>query len=391
MQEWSAQDDGASHTFNLSVVLAPNLGDAGAAARRGRDGGADRAPRRAALAVPAAEIAGRRRRTEAQPASETLVDVVDLSAGACSSRDAFQRTLDVEAGVPFRARLERHPEGDRLILAAHHLVCDVVSLSMLVDEFDAIYRALAAGQPPDLELADSYVRFARTSQVAERPRFGAPAGDDFGTEGSAGMLTGSFDGIDLVATSRVCGLPADEIAASVFAQAASLVLRRPITFDLELHGRDVQAPGEHVVGWLTHVQRAQFEAHEARRVPHRIAFEQPNVQRNPRGDVLFSCFGRGQATDAARDFLRVCPESPGATRHGMLRRSHAFEVGCRTSAAGYELVAGVRPPRPRCWPRGSPRWRSSCSSRSRASSRPSRRSARRRASSSAWRRSSRRS
>ncbi|MHA6765595.1 non-ribosomal peptide synthetase [Streptacidiphilus sp. PAMC 29251] len=60
--------------------------------------------------------------------------------------------FDLGAGPLLRAALcrfggDRHPV---LLLAAHHLVVDAVSWRLLLEDLDTAYRALRAGEPPDL-------------------------------------------------------------------------------------------------------------------------------------------------------------------------------------------------------------------------------------------------
>ncbi|MFB7468605.1 amino acid adenylation domain-containing protein [Streptomyces sp. NPDC056224] len=69
----------------------------------------------------------------------------ELAAGLT---EAAEQPLDLEAGPLLRARLFTGAEGGhRLVLTAHHLVADLWSLSLLLDELAAGYPAVLRGGP----------------------------------------------------------------------------------------------------------------------------------------------------------------------------------------------------------------------------------------------------
>lgn len=96
----------------------------------------------------------------AAPGGFTLRDV-DLGALAATDREgesqrlAAEETLrpfDLERGPLFRATLIRHANDRHVLLAtAHHIVCDGLSVKVLLSELSALYAAFAAGRPSPLD------------------------------------------------------------------------------------------------------------------------------------------------------------------------------------------------------------------------------------------------
>lgn len=71
--------------------------------------------------------------------------------------DQAQASFELATGPLFRAVLFRHPAGDRLLLAAHHLVIDGVSWRILFEDLSALIQQYRTGQQLTLPLkTDSY-------------------------------------------------------------------------------------------------------------------------------------------------------------------------------------------------------------------------------------------
>ncbi|WP_405677488.1 amino acid adenylation domain-containing protein [Streptomyces sp. NBC_00868] len=86
----------------------------------------------------------------ALPPAFEQVDASGWSAAELAARltEAAEQPFDLEAGPLLRARLFTGAEdGHRLVLAAHHLVADLWSLSLLLDELAAGYPAALRGEP----------------------------------------------------------------------------------------------------------------------------------------------------------------------------------------------------------------------------------------------------
>jgi amino acid adenylation domain-containing protein len=64
-------------------------------------------------------------------------------------RDAAYRPFDLERDPLVRIRLFEGDDGMTLLLAVHHIITDLRSLQILLDELDSLYAAEAAYTPPD--------------------------------------------------------------------------------------------------------------------------------------------------------------------------------------------------------------------------------------------------
>ena len=109
------------------------------------------------------------------PAGPFALPIVDLT-GLCAvegdaeaqrlSAEETRRPFDLAAGPLFRATLLRLSRDRHVLLAtAHHIVCDGLSVKVLLAELSALYAAFSAGRPSPLE--DLPVQYA---DVAARER-----------------------------------------------------------------------------------------------------------------------------------------------------------------------------------------------------------------------------
>ncbi|HWW72355.1 MAG TPA: amino acid adenylation domain-containing protein [Duganella sp.] len=110
-------------------------------------------------------------RQDVHATPEFCLDRIDLREVASTEREALvaqrisnnaTQPFDLTAGPVVRAAVLRvgATEGV-LLLTVHHIAADGWSLGLLVNEFGRVYRALAAGQQPELTpLALSYIDFA---------------------------------------------------------------------------------------------------------------------------------------------------------------------------------------------------------------------------------------
>ena len=82
-----------------------------------------------------------------------------------------QRSLDLHEGPLLRVVLAQMPDGQRLLLVAHHLVVDGVSWRVLLEDLARAYSQLAAGEPVALgPKGASYQRWAQQLvAAAQRP------------------------------------------------------------------------------------------------------------------------------------------------------------------------------------------------------------------------------
>jgi amino acid adenylation domain-containing protein len=98
-----------------------------------------------------------------------LVDLSDLDEPARQARlDALIHTevnqpFDPEHGPLFRVQIVRLSATEhRVLMTAHHIICDGWSWGILVPELGKIYSALIQGNSPDLEPADRFSDYALT-------------------------------------------------------------------------------------------------------------------------------------------------------------------------------------------------------------------------------------
>lgn len=89
------------------------------------------------------------------PGPAPVYEEVDLGAVPDPERarlahsERVQGAFDLATGPLFRAVLYRMPAGDRLLLAAHHLVVDAVSWRVLLEDLEAGLRQVARREPLD--------------------------------------------------------------------------------------------------------------------------------------------------------------------------------------------------------------------------------------------------
>ncbi|MFE9369731.1 amino acid adenylation domain-containing protein [Streptomyces sp. NPDC006711] len=105
-----------------------------------------------------------------EPAFEQIdVSVLNAAELAGLMTETAEQPFDLEAGPLLRARLfTGADDGHRLVLTAHHLVADLWSLSLLLDELATGYPAALGGEPaPAPAAAVPFAAFAR--RQAELP------------------------------------------------------------------------------------------------------------------------------------------------------------------------------------------------------------------------------
>ncbi|OXM68368.1 non-ribosomal peptide synthetase [Amycolatopsis vastitatis] len=204
--------------------------------------------------------------------------------GARCAGDAAAR-LDPAAGVVIRVVwVDAGPgRAGRLVVAAHHLVVDVVSWRILLPDLQAACEAVAAGREPALDPVDvSFRRWARTlaaqaaTRTAElatwteiladaRPRLGEldPGRDTVSTAGRrswtlprehAGVL------VEKVTSAFHCGVH-DVLLAALAGAVAAWRGGTAVVVDVEGHGRQPldELDLSRTVGWFTDVHPLRLD------------------------------------------------------------------------------------------------------------------------------------
>ena len=295
VQRWFfAQDHPEPHWFNLALLFqAPSRLDADLL-------------QRAADALLAHHDALRMRYTRtaegwAQHVPEphaAALDVIDLASVDASAREAaftehaarVQGALDLEHGPLVRLALFEMGDGpQRLLLAAHHLVVDAVSLPVVAADLETAYRQLARGEsvslPPKTtsfkRWAERLAEHARSPEArAEAPFWTAQAGagaaelprDGRGganTEGEADHVSVALDEGEtralLTDVPPVYGTRVNDVLLAGLARAFARWTGDALWVDVEGHGREELFEGvdlSRTAGWFTAIHPLRLEVPE---------------------------------------------------------------------------------------------------------------------------------
>ncbi len=244
---------------------------------------------------------------------------------------AAQTSLNLGNGPIARAVLWHAPEGQRLLLAVHHLAIDAVSWGILLRDLETCYHAYRAGDEPRLPAkTDSY---ARWSQQLHQLAAGHEVGDQaaFWRDYLAGVTPLQADHPDAAdceadlatidlqferdQTTRLRDQVAQNFGTKIHESLAALAVQALAQWqggcpalDIEIHGREDLFPDQDLsrtVGWFTAM------------VPLRASA----------GATV------GEALINAKEHLRGLPRA--GLDHGLLRylRAHQDPNPCLTQAA----------------------------------------------------------
>ncbi len=86
-------------------------------------------------------------------------------------KEVVEHTFDLQKGPLFRTQLVRLSEGShRLVITAHHIVCDGWSSAVVVKELGALYTAAVQRTVPELPAAEPWTQYAKAqAAVATAP------------------------------------------------------------------------------------------------------------------------------------------------------------------------------------------------------------------------------
>jgi amino acid adenylation domain-containing protein/non-ribosomal peptide synthase protein (TIGR01720 family) len=311
-----------------------------------------------------------------------LADVSDAELDAeMEARAAeVQAAMDLAAGPLFRVALfdlgADRPQ--RVLLAAHHLVVDAVSLPVLAEDLEAAYRQLAGGGdaklPPKTTAFRDWAR--RLAERSRSPEMAAQAAywlaalptsadplpaddpgavdDEAGTAAAFAELTAAETRALLEEVPAAYGTQVNDALLAALAEAfGAWSGRASLLVDVEGHGRedlwdDVDV--SRTVGWFTSVYPVHLRAggdpgetlrgvkEMLRAVPERgighgllrwlgeadVAAE---LASRPAAQVSFNYLGQGGAAPADGDALLVSASGPmGPTRDPEAPRTHRISV-----------------------------------------------------------------
>ncbi|WP_151732839.1 non-ribosomal peptide synthetase [Paenibacillus tengchongensis] len=191
---------------------------------------------------------------------------------------SLQQSLSLETGEVFKGLLVQAPGRDgRLVLSAHHLVCDAVSFRLIIEDVFNFYRALLAGEavkPPRKTTSfaawstaaaaygGSYAAAAKTKEwgrdypAVARAVLSASGQSNFEAQAAAAVFSLSAEDTSrlLQEVPKAFSIKPDELMTAVLA----VHLRRrsgggEVIFT-ESHGRDLlseQVDLSRTVGWFT--------------------------------------------------------------------------------------------------------------------------------------------
>jgi amino acid adenylation domain-containing protein/non-ribosomal peptide synthase protein (TIGR01720 family) len=218
-------------------------------------------------------------------AEVAVPDAASLPAAVLAAAEAAHARIDRTAGPLVTATLlpTDGPDADRLLLVTHHLVIDGVSLRVLLEEFQTIYRSLVAGQDPVLPVrSSSYKEWATRlsayaaseaarselpywSAVPARPVAALPVGDG-GLEREARRaeftLNETATDILLRELPVKCRARIEEVLLTcLFEGLRAWTGHRSLLVSFEGHGRESVLPEldlTRTVGWFSTMYPVEF-------------------------------------------------------------------------------------------------------------------------------------
>jgi amino acid adenylation domain-containing protein/non-ribosomal peptide synthase protein (TIGR01720 family) len=263
-QRWFFEEhQGDLHHFNLSMLLA---------SRERIDAGA---LRQSVLALWQHHDALRATFPGAHPSEQVIhdrnvplrFDVHDLRDGRdadaafASLAEQVQSGFDLVNGPLFAAALFQMPDGDRVLLAAHHLVIDVVSWHILLGDLEHAYLQATNGAAPILASRTDSVRRCAASLAG---RTAAPSGHtasqrERSTYGECESVTIAIGEVDTQRIASQAHSAYNTTTLDLLLTALGRAWNEPRRSDslpitLERHGRDLLDPTintTRTVGWFT--------------------------------------------------------------------------------------------------------------------------------------------
>jgi non-ribosomal peptide synthase protein (TIGR01720 family) len=229
-----------------------------------------------------------------EPAPLEFVDLSAVPAGDVDAEEqaratALQASLDLADGPLIRFALMDRGTGRlaRLVVAAHHLVVDAVSLQVLMEDLETAYRQLLRGQPVALPAkttsfrhwADRLAEYAGSGEVEREAEFwrGQSAtpplprdGRGPNTEGATERIAVSLDAETTRALLQevppVYGTQINDALLAALAMACrEWTGESAVRIDLEGHGREDLFDGvdlSRTVGWFTAIHPVRLQVPE---------------------------------------------------------------------------------------------------------------------------------
>lgn len=301
-----------------------------------------------------------------EPGHEFALAVADERADLDEVIRTCHQSLDIEAGPLLGAVLIQRPAGeeDLLFIAVHHLVVDVASWAILVDDIEQAYGQALAGESIDLPARSTsyhdWVRYLSSDAFMGEREFWTRsttglANDGLEYWGSAASQQTIMVELESDVTAALFGeaneayrTRPEELMIAALAAAVPLQPGRSMRLALERHGRPDDVPGidlSRTIGWFT----AQFPVtltasnsvdaklltqtkETVRAVPNgglgygtlRYLHRIPELAGNGEPEYLFNYLGRSSAD--GRGMLRWIAARDEEALHPDSHRAHRFEV-----------------------------------------------------------------
>lgn len=295
------------------------------------------------------------------PFESVVIDTADTSRVA----QDLQAGLDLHGGPLLRAAHVTTPDTQLLIIAAHHLVTDVVSWSILTEDLEAAYSEIVKERPAALPTRTTSFRDwatmlgseahadERAFWISQLPTDGSTALPT-GTERSRSSVEMTLDDettrMFLTSANDAYATRSEDLLVASLARALASVDAAPaVSIALEGHGRDAHVGGvdlSRTVGWFT----AQYpvsipvtdQDHEAmvkgtkealRGLPDsgrgygvlRYVHRDEELRRQREPSYLFNYLGRADTGSPAGRFGAKTWVHD-AARHPDNPRTHVFEI-----------------------------------------------------------------
>jgi hypothetical protein len=263
---------------------------------------------------------GRWRQTLAPPGEPAPLEVL-AAADVTAAADRLQSGLDLQRGPLIRLGLVdlEGGRGQRLVIAAHHLVLDAVSARIVLEDLARAYEGAAPG--PKTTSFKAWTE--RPAAPAPPPAAAPPLPRDFpggaNLEREARSVERTLDEARTAALLRAAQAayrtqPHEPLLAALAVALARWSGNGRVLVDLEGHGRD-EAGGafdlSRTVGWFTDISARLLEPPAG---PPRAALmaikEQARAARSGSAEVSFNYLGRLDQGLSAGGLFRP---APGAT------------------------------------------------------------------------------
>jgi amino acid adenylation domain-containing protein/FkbH-like protein/non-ribosomal peptide synthase protein (TIGR01720 family) len=303
----------------------------------------------------------------------------------------LQASLDLELGPLYRAAVFTTDASHRyLFMAAHHLVVDVVSWHILLQDLNSACRQIVAGSPIEVvpenisypQWASRLAHYAGSRELASQLGYWSrnlAGGQDFPIDGEGGsndiaseaqyLLSLSIAETDqLLSICKKCKASMEEMLLAALLNALQLWFpAERLTLDLEGHGREEIGAGEHpsrTVGWFTAIYPVTFELLGASGMMEMIRLVKLEMRRVPDGGLgygvlrylapttpgttalsgiatsplLFNYLGHLSRQTSGDHPLSLSPLSLGAAKSKRNQRTHLIEAGARISGGQLRLT-----------------------------------------------------